>query len=187
MKIRRTGAAIGLAAILLSNQAAQAADAVYLGDCERARQVQLQSTIDTLVPHRRYEGVQRAQFGINKSSACDLNSLIVNTLTERSRSTSAVVYDMVRNDVFYGKQSGCSNVHVHDTTWTGTVTFTTVLSERGELCELYIKADWFHTGPNKMTDFWNRVISMDNGAFVISQPAASGGEFRTPLAFTGID
>lgn len=174
-------------AAMLAGQSAHAADAIYLGDCERARQVQQQSTISKLIPHRRYEGIQRAQFAVNKSASCSLNTMLFMTLTEKTRSSSTVVFDMVRTDIFYGRETGCVPLQRQAYDYQGTVTFATKLEQRGELCELFIRADWVHTGPNKITDFWNRVISMENGAFVIAQTAAKDGQFWTPLAFTGVN
>ena len=50
-------AAFAALSALVSSNAAQAADSVYLGDCTRAQMVLQQSTIDTLLPHSRYEGI----------------------------------------------------------------------------------------------------------------------------------
>ena len=186
MIVKQMSARIAIAALLISSNAARAEDSVYLGDCERARIVQQQSTIDKLIPHWQYEGTQRAQFPFKSTDVCVANTLAVYTLTERSRSVNSVVFSMVRNDVFFSKRAGCATVSLGSKTYSGTVTFTTAVEQAGELCDVYIKANWTHEGPNKLTDFWNRVISMKNGAFVISQPASADGVFRTPLAFTGI-
>jgi hypothetical protein len=186
MKHSVTSALIALFAALAS-PAAHASDSIYLGDCARARIVQKQSTIDTLIPHKRYEGMQRAQFASDKTASCEKNSLMTFTLTERSRNSNRVVFDMVRNDIYFGQQSGCPPVSVFSEPATGTVAFTVHWWPQGELCEVYVRAEWDYSEASKVPDFWSRVISMENGAFVIAQQASSGGLYSTPLAFSGVN
>lgn len=189
MKKFRSSAALATAA-LLSTQAAHAADAVYLGDCNRAAQVQQQSTIDKLLPHARYEGITRMYINSDWALNCQTDQLQSYTLKQRYRTTSSIVYDVTRTDINHDRKAGCSALTLNSTGVSGTVTFTTKLEQKGELCELYIWSDWKQTLAGNATwkgDFANRVISMDGGSFTISQPASTGGKYTTPISFTGVN
>ncbi len=174
---------------LVLGQAAQAADSVYVGDCNRARVVQQQSTIDTLLPHSRYEGISRNFINADWAVACQTDQLSNYTLKQRSRSTSAVIFDIIRIDINHHRKAGCSGPMALPPTITGTVTFSTYFAQKGELCEVYIWSDWKQTmaGNASWAGNWaNRVVSMDGGAFTIAQPASTGGKYTTPIGFTGV-
>lgn len=183
-------AALCATASLFSAQAAQAADSVYLGDCNRARMVQQQSTIDKLLPHWRYEGIGRVYINSDWAVACETDQLQNYTLKQRSRSSYSVVYDVTRADINYNKKSGCAAPTLNSTGVSGTVTFTTKFEQKGELCEIYIWSDWEQKLAGNATwtgNFANRVISMDGGSFTIAQPASTGGKYTTPISFTGVN
>jgi hypothetical protein len=189
MNFWQRGAALSALAALLSAQAAQAADAIYLGSCDRAKIVQQQSTIDLLVPHARYEGIQRIHLNSTWKTECDSDELTVLTLTQKSRSTNSIVFDTHRTSINFGKKAGCLEPARMDWVITGTATFTTRLEQKGELCELLIWSDWIQTtasDPGWQGNFANRVISMDGGGLVISQPGSANGEYRTPVAYTAV-
>jgi opacity protein-like surface antigen len=175
---------------LFSAQAAQAADAVYLGDCERARMVQQQSTIDKLLPHNGYEGITRMYINSDWAVACRTDQLQNYSLKLRSRNSSLITYDVSRADINYDRKAGCAAPVLNSTGVSGSVVFTTKLEQKGELCELYIWSDWKMTLAGNATwsgNFANRVVSMDGGSFVISQPASTGGKYTTPISFTGVN
>ena len=176
-------------ASLFSAQVAQAADSVYLGDCNRAKLVQQQSTIDTLLPHIRYEGVQRMYMGDSASTACPQDRLLTFTLTQTSRSASSVVFSTMRKDFLAGnKTSGCAAPSNLGDPKYGTVTFTTQFKQTGELCEVYIWASFVQYAPNTTTSqstFASRIVTLDGGSFAMSQPAPVVGTYHSPIAFTG--
>jgi hypothetical protein len=190
MGLKSKVAGIVAVASMISGQGAYAADSVYLGDCARARIVQQQSTIDNLMPHKRYEGGQRVQFANEKSLSCGLNSLIAYTLNEKSRSSSKVVFDVLRTDVMFGRESACPGPAVFRSTYSGTISFTTHLAPKDELCEVYILSEWDlnkSTDPSWKSKIAPRVIALEDGAFVIMQPASQDGAFWTPMSFTGVN
>jgi hypothetical protein len=173
----------------LVSQTAHAADSVYLGDCTRARQVQQQSTIDTLLPHSRYEGIQRMYMGDSASTACPQDRLLTFSLTQTARSSSQVVFNTMRKDFFAGnKASGCAAPSDLGTPKYGSVTFTTQFTQRGELCEVYIWASFVQYKPNTTTtdtSFASRIVTLEGGAFAMAQPAPIVGKYHTPISFTG--
>ena len=178
------------AGAMFSAQTAQAADSVYLGDCTRARTVQQQSTIDKLLPHGGYEGIARIYINRDWAVACKTEQLQNYTLKLRSRNSSSIVYDVTRADINFDRKAGCAAPLLNSTGVTGSVTFTTKLEQKGELCELYIWSDWRQTLAGNATwsgDFSNRVVSMDGGSFTIAQPASVDGKYSTPISFTGVN
>ena len=187
MKIKPRFAATAAFAALVSGQAAQASDVVYLGECSRAQTVKNQSTIDKLLVDARYEGMQRSYFGAESDLECDINELTFYSLQRRSSNAQEVLFDVVRHDVNYGMVENCVELERFSAV-TGTVSFTTRLDTKGELCELYIWSDWKLSDPadpNWAGNFANRVTIVGESAFVVRQPRYGVGKYRTPLSFTG--
>ena len=189
MDFKRIVSALAFGTALLASQTAQAADSVYLGDCARAKMIQQQSTIDTLLPHTRYEGIQRMYLSVDATTACPRDYLIAFTLTQKSRSSSAITFDTVRNEFLTGmKPTGCAAPVRHSSPIYGSVTFTTTLQQTGELCEVYIWGAFGQYAPNSTTvaaSFGNRILNLDGGSLVLSQPGPVPGTYYTPVAFTG--
>jgi hypothetical protein len=189
MKIESMFGWAAAGAAIMAPQAAIAADSVYMGDCNRARQVHQQSTIDTLLPHARYEGVQRFSVGDPASSACPRDYLITYSLTQKSRSTTKVDYD-VREQYFLtgSNPTGCAAPARNGNPHFGTVSFTTKFEQKGELCEVYIWAYFSRYAADMKTlnvNFANRVLNLEGGSLILSQPAPVVGKYYTPIAFTG--
>lgn len=188
--MKRNKLALGFAlSLLLAGEAAQASEVVYLGDCTRAQMVKDQTTIDTLIADPRYEGVQRLYTGDLWKVECRAVQLSHYTLTRRSASYSEVVYDLVREDINFGAVKNCMDPAQVGGIVTGSVTFTTNLVTKGELCEVYIWSDWkqyLSTDANWNGGFGARVQTVGGGGFVVGQPRSNGGKYWTPLAFTGV-
>lgn len=190
MRYSNRWAAMAALAALATGNAAQAADVVYLGDCTRAQAVKQQSTINTLLPHKRYEGITRIHAEGMVNSQCNRDQLQIYTLTEKSRSTSEVIFDVSRSAIDFGKIRDCMVPKDVGTVVTGTVRFTTELAAKGDLCELYIWSNWtlrYSGDANWKGDFSNRALGMEGGSFVISQPSSDGVKYWTPAAFTGVN
>lgn len=189
MNIGQGFLACGAAIALFSSQVAQAADSVYLGDCTRARMVQQQSTIDTLLPHGRYEGIQRMYMGDSATTACPQDRLLTFSLNQTSRTTSSVVFSTMRQDFLAGnKPSGCVAPTKFSGPSYGSVTFTTKFEQKGELCEVYIWAYFVQYKANTTTTestFGSRIVTLEGGSFAMAQPAPIVGEYHSPIAFTG--
>jgi hypothetical protein len=182
-------AAMAAGAALISSNAAQAADSVYMGECSRADIIQRESTIDKLIPHKRFEGVQRLHSGYLVTSACNSDQLQITTLTESKRTSSEIVYTVQRPAIDFGKKPGCTQPTAVATIATGTVKFTVARRTVGELCEIYLWAVWelrSAQDTNWKGDFSARAIALEGGSFVITQPASDGVSYRTPLAVTGV-
>lgn len=177
--------ASGLLALagLAATSAAQAQNVVYEGDCNRARIVQAESTIDKLMPFTRYKGTQVINSTDLDKGTCVVDDMIVFELVQTSRSSSAVVFSTRRNDVGIGTGAGgCMAPSRYTTDVTGTVTFETKLETKDQLCELYISAKWKDT----MSDFVNRVIPLAGGAFVLAQGAPTAKFKASPMGFVGL-
>jgi hypothetical protein len=187
-RLESTWLAVGAA--LFAGQTAQAADSVYLGDCARAKIIQQQSTVDTLIPHTRYEGVQRLSNAALNTDDCPMDQIVIDTLSQKSRSTKSVIFDTRRLDINFGKAPGCPSPVLLEEAVVGTVTFTTILEKNGDLCDLYIWADWtqaLSSDPLWKGNFASRIISMDGGSFALTQPESVGGQYQTPAAYTGVN
>lgn len=187
--MKKISAVFLFGASLFSAQVAQAADSVYLGDCTRARLVQQQSTIDTLLPHLRYEGIQRMYMGDSSTTACPQDRLLTFTLNQTSRNSSQVVFSTMRQDFLAGnKPSGCVAPTKFSGPNYGSVTFTTQFRQTGELCEVYIWASFVQYKANTTTTestFASRIVTLEGGSFAMSQPAPVVGTYHSPIAFTG--
>jgi hypothetical protein len=193
MGLRRKVASIAAGTALLSGQSLQAADAVFLGDCERAKIIEQQSTIDKLLPHQRYEGVGRIVLGPEQTYPCKSEHLLSITLTQRSRNERSIVFDISKQTIWNTRKPGCKvpgateSPAIYDTQ-TGTVVFESRFGQVGELCELYIWSNWDMTqdGPDqRKVTFANRVISLDGGGFTVIQPAVYNNWTYTPQSFSG--
>lgn len=183
MAIIRIASGVLALAGLAATSAAQAQNAVYEGDCNRARIVQAESTIDTLMPFSRYKGTQVMNSSTLDKGTCVVDDMVVFELIQSSRSTSSVVFSTRRNDVGIGTGAGgCSAPSRYATDVMGTVTFETKLETKDQRCELYISAKWKDT----MSDFVNRVIPLAGGAFVLAQSAPTTTFKASPMGFVGI-
>ena len=172
----------------LASQSAQATNSIYIGDCARATEVHQQSTVDTVVPHSRYEGVLRLHQENYTKAGCNYDQMQASTLTQVKRTKTEVVFNVSVIAINFSTTSNCMVPEIRPTT-SGTVTFTTHQSPKGDLCEVYIWSDWNLThsvDPNWKGSFKNRAIPMEGGSFVIAQSASDGLGYRTPLAFTGV-
>lgn len=191
MKFSHLLAAFLTTTALLSSQAAQSADAIYVGDCIRAKAVHLQSKIDMLLPYTSYEGTYRGIYA-KEVQPCDTDQLILYSLKERSRSANAIVFDTERKDFNFGKGTGCGTGYFSDKLVVGTATFTTRLQQKGEVCEVVIWSEWAQRRPSDPAwsgNFRNFVTTLDGGALVISQLVAGAyekGDYRTPVVFTPV-
>lgn len=189
VKTARVSGWVAVAGMLASSQPVSAADYVYLGDCERARIVQQDTTIDKLLPHGRYEGVQRRHVGDNAGTACLQDRLMTLTLNQTSRTTSSLVFNTVRQDFLVGPASSNCTVPTKLTEVSyGSVTFSTQFHQKGELCEIYIWASFDQYAPNTNTiqsTYRGRIVTLEGGSFAMGQPAPEGGKFYSPIAFTG--
>ena len=187
MVMKQSFGALSVFAALLTSQAAQAADSVYLGDCERAEQVKAQSTIDTLLPHKKFEGVLRL-VSWKVTNNCTVDQLQTYTLTQRSRTNTEIIYDVISQAISTPQIPNGVAPEMRPTA-IGTVRFNTVLDRLGDLCEVYMWSAWTLTTPTDPSwkdSFSNRALSLTGGHFIISQLHPDGTQRNTPMAFTGV-
>ena len=189
IKVRMV-AGIAAIAALTGSQAASADDYLYQGDCKRARQEQQFSTIDKLMKYSRYKGVQIIHSGSTEiKTGCTVENIVIYNLTERSRTTAKVVYDLGRNDVLAssGKQN-CGYLVRQDTNITGTVEFTTNIEQIGQICSVYVFAQFLER--STMNPSWSSAakgrVSFSDGGFTMSQVPPVSNKHWTPFAFTGV-
>lgn len=186
----RMFAGIAAIAALTGSQAASADDYLYQGDCIRARKEQKFSTIDKLMKYSRYKGVQILHLGSTEiKTGCTVENIVIYNLTERSRTTAKVVYDLRRNDISAssGKQN-CGHLVRLDTDVTGTAEFTTNIEQNGQICSVYVVARFSERDakiPSWSGQPWGRV-SFSDGGFTMSQPLPVSNKHWTPFAFTGV-
>ena len=187
--LRGAGTVMALAATLAS-QAAWAENAIYEGDCARAKMVKDENTIDKVMRYSRYKGVQLARFGDSWEVTCDSDTMILHTMTLVSRSTTEAVYSFRRADVTIGNTPGtCRSTRISSDTVSGTVRFSTRLENRNGLCEVYIWSDWQSSNsadPNWKGRFANRIILLNDGSFAVAQNGPGGGKFYTPKTYSGV-
>lgn len=186
---RSARAALALAA-LGSAQAAQAENAIYQGECNRAYQVQASSTIDKLVMHKKYRAVSLHRFGLDREKECDTDTVTHWTMTETSRSSSQVTFDVIMLDTLIAdKPAPCERVKVWNDELYGNVTFTTKLEEKNAICEVFVQADWdmFDAGdPEWSSKFTNRVLMLNAGSMVVAASGPTANEYNSPIAITGV-
>lgn len=174
---------------LALHQNAHAADAIYVGDCVRARTVLASSTIDKLLPHKRYEGVQRMNDKVTTDKVCGREQVLVDTLTEKSRSTQKLVYTIKSVTLEYGLVPDCVDARAYYGERTGEVTFTSRLDEKDGICEVYIWSDWLEKvsyDPNWNGASANRVLYLEGGNFTVASVSNRADDYQTPIAYIGI-
>ena len=176
-------------ATLMSSTAAQAADSVYLGDCTRARTVLASSTIDKLLPHKRYEGVQRIYDTVTTDKVCGREQVNIDTLTQKTRSAQKLVFTLKSITIEYGLVPDCVEAKAYYGERTGEVTFTSRIDERDGICEVYIWSDWQEKvtyDPNWNGASANRVLFMEGGNFTVTSLSNTPTNYQTPIAYIGI-
>lgn len=190
MQKQKTFGFLAAMAALFAAQSVQANTSIYQGECSRAYQVKANSTIDTLMKHYRLKAVSMHRFGEASESKCDSDKIFTWELTRTSSTTSQVSYSVVRKEFYFSKNTPtCERLYGLNNSITGTVNFTTGVSESNGLCEVYIWSDWTlrdSTVPDWKGAFANRSIVMNDGSFVLAQPGPSGTLYNTPIAFSGI-
>lgn len=182
-------AAFAAAISLISGNAAQAADSVYVGDCVRARTVLASSTIDKLLPHKRYEGVQRIKDTITTDTVCGREQVIVDTLTQKTRNKDKLVFTLKSVTLEYGLVPDCVEPKAYYNERTGEVTFTSRILETDGICEVYIWSDWQEKvsyDPNWKGASANRVLFMEGGNFTVASISDTVANYQTPIAYIGI-
>ncbi len=189
---RKYGIKTGVIAIaaLASAQAAQAENAIYQGECNRARQVQASSTIDKLIMFKQYRAVSLHRFGLDREKECDTDTVTHWTMTETSRTKTEVNFDVIMLDtIIADKPAPCERVKVWNDELYGNVTFRTELEQKNEICEVFVQADWdmFDAGdPEWSSKFTNRVLMLNAGSMVVAASGPVPGEYNSPIAITGV-
>jgi hypothetical protein len=175
---------------LLSGQAAQAENAIYQGECNRAYQVQASSTVDKLLLYKQYRAVSLHRFGLDREKECDTDTVTHWTMTETSRSKTEVTFDVIMLDsIIADKPAPCERVKVWNDELYGNVTFTTKLEEKNAICEVFVQADWdmFDAGdPEWSSQFTNRVLMLNAGSMVVAADGPTDSAYNSPIAITGV-
>ena len=175
---------------LVSAQAAAAQDTFYQGECARAYDVQAANSIDRIFTYSSYRGVSMHRFEDQSSLACKTDQVIIRYLTRSSVTKDAARYNVSRKTVKVGsKPDGCAELSIWNETVIGTVTFTMEMTQSGDFCTLNLWADWNLTDTNDSAwrgAFKAKMLMLNEGSFVASQPNPGGGRFNSPLAFTGL-
>jgi hypothetical protein len=188
--VRKICAATAAIAALTTAQAAQAENAIYQGECNRAYQLQDRSSIDKLLTFKKYRAVSLHRFGLDREKECDTDTVTHWTLTETSRTKTSVSFDVIILDtIIADKPEPCERVKVWNDELYGTVSFTTKLDKKNEICELYVQADWdmFDAGdPEWSSKFTNRVMMLNSGSMVVAADGPVAGQYNSPIAITGV-
>jgi hypothetical protein len=175
---------------LASAQAAQAENAIYQGECNRAYQVQASSTVDKLLFYKQYRAVSLHRFGLDREKECETDTVTHWTMTETSRSKTEVTFDVIMLDsIIADKPAPCERVKVWNDELYGNVTFTTKLEEKNAICEVFVQADWdmFDAGdPEWSSKFTNRVLLLNAGSMVVAADGPTEASYNSPIAITGV-
>jgi hypothetical protein len=174
---------------MIYSQCAKAEDSLFQGSCDRARIVQQQTTIDKIMVFGRYEGIQRMHTGQTEKKECKADQILVDTLTLKSRNSIEVIFDVKTTVMAFGSIPNCMDPKIMNTDRYGTVKFTTKLSEVNEICDLYVWSEWNEL--SKQDSSWSstfktRVVKLDANGLVIAQPSGTAGQFRSPIAYAGV-
>ena len=125
----------------------------------------------------------------NLAAACKVDTAIIRTLSLQSRTTTQAIYNLVRKSITVGSQvEGCTDLKIQNSTTVGTATFTTQLGRVADGCEVVVKVAWDlrDTASNWTANFATRVLVLNDGSIVMSQPGPENGLYSTPLAFSGL-
>lgn len=185
-------AAVGLCfTATLTGQAAQAQSSFYQGECNRAYSVQDANRIDRLFNKRSYRGVSMHRYDQQVSAACKSDLVMILYLTQSTSTTESVTYKVHQKTVDVGTQpDNCSTLNINNNSITGTVTFSSELIREGDFCTINIWSDWKLSDPvtpSWVGDYSAKLQILNEGAFAVLHPPASGGKFSTPRGFTGFD
>ena len=187
-KVRRGTILLALTG-LGTSQIAHAENAIYQGECNRAYDVKATNTVDQILQYSRYKGVSLQRLADQANSTCKVDLTVVSSLTLVSRDAAQATYNMLRKYVRIGSQNeSCDELKPWNGGISGTVKFTTQLAELGSTCEVYVRAEWALKDATSTwtSNFSTRMLMLNDGSMVMSQPGPTTTTYDTPIAFTGV-
>ncbi|MCW3838414.1 hypothetical protein ACFQ1E_20230 [Sphingomonas canadensis] len=179
--------AAALAGCLAQAGTAQA-QAIYTGNCERARMLQREQTASSLVHSGRYQGVLYLAPGIVTNRECKGGELLhVYYLDGRQVDGDKVRYKLKIKvvDLPYEK-TGCTLWQSEIGAIFGDFEFHTEVREENGLCGFYLRGEWRYADTGKPGDMqrWTADVLM-TGSRKFSVVMVEGDGI-TPIAFTAI-
>ncbi|MCW3838412.1 hypothetical protein ACFQ1E_20240 [Sphingomonas canadensis] len=162
------------------------AQAIYSGNCDRARALQREQTVDRLVPSAKYQGVYMERW--RTQPACQ-SLLMFRYLLVRTRLDSSRVEYRLTRESYNVAQAGesCSpEVSVRNKAIYGDVAFTTKVVERGGVCDFLLESAWRHRAQvdSKWADDWSETVQVAAPYLMVSRRAHSGLIMVSPIALT---
>ncbi|MCW3838413.1 hypothetical protein ACFQ1E_20235 [Sphingomonas canadensis] len=179
----RSGWARGMmAAACLTGASAAEAQSIYTGNCDRARALQREQTVEKLMPGTKYKGV--VSWRARTDTSCNPQYLVVYSLTRSSSTGTSKVYSVRRDEYRVGLPgTSCPTIKLHNSEVYGTVTFTTKVTPNNGLCDFTLNSDWALRNNSGWSTNWSVAVQTASGTDrVVNQSTASG--YVTPIALT---